>query len=168
MRLSTKSRYGTRLLLDIALNDAGGPVRIQDSAERQKISVKYLEHIAQVLRKAGYLRSTRGKHGGHSLAMAPELVQLGEVIKLLEGDSCLVDCGTDNPHCTLAGHCITRMVWMDASNAMFEKLNTVTLADLMEQARNGSVAEACPGLKAQTAAESGRAPAQAPRLVLKL
>lgn len=160
MRLSTKSRYGTRLLLDIALNDEGGPVRIQDSAERQKISVKYLEHIAQILRKAGYLRSTRGKHGGHSLAMEPEKVLLGEVIKLLEGDSCLVDCGIDNPRCDLAGSCITRMVWMDASNAMFEKLNTISLADLVEQARNDSGAGACPGLQSRLEAE--------PKLVLRL
>ena len=160
MRLSTKSRYGTRLLLDIALNDGGGPVRIQDSAERQKISVKYLEHIAQVLRKAGFLRSTRGKHGGHSLAMEPERILLGEVIKLLEGDSCLVDCGIDNPHCNLAGSCITRMVWMEASSAMFAKLNTITLAELVEQARNGAVADACPGLKGQLM--------PAPSLALKL
>lgn len=160
MRLSTKSRYGTRLLLDIALNDKGGPVRIQDSAERQKISVKYLEHIAQILRRAGYLRSTRGKHGGHSLAMEPEKVLLGEVIKLLEGDSCLVDCGTDNPHCNLAGSCITRMVWMDASNAMFEKLNTISLADLVEQARSGSGAEACLGLQSRLEPE--------PKLALRL
>jgi len=161
MRLSTKSRYGTRLLLDIALNDGKGPVRIQDSAERQKISVKYLEHIAQVLRKAGYLRSTRGKHGGHSLAMDPKDVLLGEVIKLLEGDSCLVDCGTDDPHCSLAGGCITRMVWMQASDAMFDKLNSISLADLIEQAKDCTIVDACPGLRPLDAH-------QAPSLSLKL
>ncbi|EPR30748.1 transcriptional regulator, BadM/Rrf2 family [Alkalidesulfovibrio alkalitolerans DSM 16529] len=145
MRLSTKSRYGTRLLLDIALNDKDGPVRIQDTAERQKISVKYLEHIAQILRKAGYLTSTRGKKGGHSIAMPPESISLGEVIKLLEGDSCLVDCGTSSDHCEMSDKCITRMLWMDASSAMFEKLNTFTLADLIDQARSGAFPRACPG-----------------------
>ena len=138
MRLSTKSRYGTRLLLDIALNGQDGPVRIQDTAERQNISVKYLERIAQILRKAGFLKSRRGKKGGHQIARPLEQISVGEVIKTLEGDNLLVECGASNPHCDLAGGCITRKVWIEASQAMFEKLNSISFAALAAHAREGS------------------------------
>lgn len=147
MRLSTKSRYGTRLLLDIALNCQGGPVRIQDTAQRQDISVKYLERIAQILRKGGFLKSRRGKKGGHTIAKPLDQISVGEVIKLLEGDSLLAECGTNNPHCDLAGNCITRLVWMEASTAMFEKLNTITFADLAKHAKEGTIFDQhCNGL----------------------
>ncbi|EPR37404.1 transcriptional regulator, BadM/Rrf2 family [Desulfovibrio sp. X2] len=136
MKLSTKSRYGTRLLLDIALHGDDGPVRIQDTAARQDISVKYLERIAQILRKGGFLKSRRGKKGGHALAMPLEGITVGAVVRLLEGDSLLVECSGASPSCTMAETCVTRLVWLEASQAMFERLDSITFADLVARGRD--------------------------------
>ena len=82
MKISTKGRYALRLMLDLAMDTSGEPVRIKDVAERQEISVKYLEQIVSILAKAGYVRSIRGPQGGYRLSREPEDYTVGMILRL--------------------------------------------------------------------------------------
>lgn len=133
MRLSTRSRYGTRMLLDIAINGKIHPVRIVDVAERQLISVKYLEKLVRELKMAGYVASKRGPRGGHVIARPPEDIRIGDLVRVLEGEIGLTRCVETGKVCTREIKCIMHGVWEMASDEMFNALNTVTLADLMRK-----------------------------------
>ena len=85
MRVSTKGRYALRLMLDLATNYSGAPIRLKDVARRQMISEKYLEQIISVLNKAGYVRSIRGPQGGYVLQRTPEEYTVGMILRLTEG-----------------------------------------------------------------------------------
>jgi Rrf2 family iron-sulfur cluster assembly transcriptional regulator len=132
MKLSTRSRYGTRLLLDMAQNYQGGPLHLTSIANRQGISVKYLEQIIIPLKKAHYVTSIRGPKGGHVLARAPEEITVGEIVALLEDGVSLVECSERPESCDRSENCVTRHIWREAAAAMFAKLNTITLADLLK------------------------------------
>lgn len=134
MRLTTRSRYGTRMALDIAQHCAGGPVRIQDIAERQGVSVKYLEKLIRKLKEAGFVKSKRGPHGGHSLARPASEIPMGEVVRVLEGDDNLVECRAGKDGCDRMDVCLTRRLWVEAAEAMYDRLNSFTLADMLEDA----------------------------------
>ena len=132
MKLSTRSRYGTRLLLDMAEHYESGPIQLGVIARRQGIPVKYLEQIIIPLKKAGYVRSTRGYKGGYMLAKRPEEITIREIVVLLEGGLRLTAC-TDLPEsCERAETCVMRLIWQQAAEAMHQKLETFTLADLLK------------------------------------
>ena len=133
MKLSTRSRYGTRLLLDMAQNYQGGPLHLTSIANRQGISVKYLEQIIIPLKKANYVKSVRGPKGGHVLARPPEEITVGEIVALLEEGATLTECTERAAVCERSPTCPTRLIWKEAAKAMFDKLNTITLADLLHQ-----------------------------------
>ncbi|MBM4284380.1 MAG: Rrf2 family transcriptional regulator [Deltaproteobacteria bacterium] len=135
MRLSTRSRYGARLMLDMAQHYNQGPIQLGDIAKRQDVSVKYLEQIIIPLKKAKYVDSVRGPRGGHSLARPPAEISLGEIVALLEEGTSLVECVDDAGVCRRAEMCPTRVVWKEVSEAIFERLRSITLADLVEKAR---------------------------------
>jgi len=146
MRLSTRTRYGTRLLLDISLHQKDGPVCIKDVSKRQGISIKYLEKIVRVLHKHGYVKSKRGPRGGYTLALSPDKITVGEIFRLLEGSRALTECVDTGTVCTREGYCLTRRVWIKASKAMFEILNSITFADLMREAQGEpEIFETLPG-----------------------
>ena len=135
MKLSTKSRYGTRLMLDMAQHYQDGPIHLAGVAKRQGISVKYQEQIIIPLKKANYIRSVRGPKGGHTLARSPEEITVGEIVALLEDGASLAAC-SDNPMvCERAPVCPTRDIWQEAAQAMFDKLQSITLADLLSRAK---------------------------------
>lgn len=138
MRLTTRSRYGTRMAVDIAQHCDNGLVRIQDIADRQGVSVKYLEKLIRRLKEAGFIRSKRGPHGGHALARPASEIPMGEVVRVLEGDDSLVDCRTDNENCGRHDECLTRRLWIEASDAMYERLNSFSLADMLADAEKCS------------------------------
>jgi Rrf2 family iron-sulfur cluster assembly transcriptional regulator len=138
MKLSTRSRYGTRLLLDMAQHYDQGPIQLGDIAKRQDISVKYLEQIIIPLKKANYVLSVRGPKGGHFLAKPPEDITLGEIVALLEEGLSLVECSEHAEVCGRSATCPTRPIWKEAAQAMFDKLDAITLADLAERARTGA------------------------------
>jgi len=138
MKLSTKSRYGTRLMLDMAQHYKEGPIHLAQVARRQGISVKYLEQIIIPLKKADYIRSVRGPKGGHALALAPEEITVGEIVALLEKGTSLAECAHNDKVCERSQTCLTRWLWKEAGRALFDKLYSITLADVM----NG--AESCP------------------------
>ena len=131
MKLTTRSRYGTRMILDMAINGQNGPVRIKDIAARQGVSVKYLEKLVRELKDAGLVRSRRGPRGGHELDKPLEMISVGDIVRALEGDLSLVECGDAAGPCPRSAECLTRGVWMEAAQAMHEKLDSITLADLV-------------------------------------
>jgi len=144
MKLSTRSRYGARLLLDMAQHYRQGPIQLGEIAKRQEISVKYLEQIIIPLKKANYVLSVRGPKGGHSLARPPEEITLGEIVALLEEGSSLAQCSEHADVCSRSGACLTRLVWQEAAQALFDKLSSITLADLAQRA--GSAGPAVQGV----------------------
>ena len=133
MKLSTKGRYGTRALLDIALHQEEEPVTLQDIARREQISLPYLEHLITPLIEGGVIRSTRGVGGGVSLAQSPDEIKLSEVIGLLEGSLAPVKCITDPAVCNRSEFCVTRDIWSELKAAMDGVLKSTTLRDLVER-----------------------------------
>jgi Rrf2 family transcriptional regulator, iron-sulfur cluster assembly transcription factor len=132
MKLSTRSRYGTRLMLDMAEHCQGSPIQLGVIARRQGIPVKYLEQIIIPLKKAGYVSSVRGYKGGYMLAKPPEEENGRENVVLLERGLELTAC-TDCPaNCDRAEMCVMRRVWQQATDAMSLKLNEFTFADLIK------------------------------------
>ena len=133
MKLSTRGRYGTRALLDLALHHADEPVALKDIAERQEISLAYLEHLIKPLSAGGILRSVKGPKGGISLAKAPADIKLSDIIRLLEGSTAPVECVENPKLCTRSGQCVTRDVWEEMNRAMNGVLESITLQTLMER-----------------------------------
>jgi len=131
MKLSTRSRYGTRMILDMAQHHNKGPIQLGDIAKRQNVSLKYLEQIIRPLKRANYVKSFRGSKGGHMLNKPPEEITVGEVVALLEGGARLTNCSANPETCERVDSCLTRYLWIEASKAMFEKLSNITFADLM-------------------------------------
>lgn len=133
MKLSTRGRYGTRVLLDLAMHRDNGLVLLKDVAQRQDISLRYLEHIITPLVTAGIVRSTRGAKGGVFLAKSPEKVRLIEVIQLLEGSTAPVECVDSPDRCSRSRTCAARDIWGEVKIAIDRILETTTLQDLVEK-----------------------------------
>jgi len=137
VKLSTRSRYGTRMMLDLASHYDEGPVQIGDISRRENISVKYLEQLIIPLKKAGLVESVRGPKGGHMLARRPEEISVGEIVGVLEGGITLTHCIENPDICEKTSGCLTRTVWEDATQAMYERLNASTLAKIIEKGNSG-------------------------------
>ena len=133
MKLSTRGRYGTRALLDIALHGGSGPVPLKEIARRQQVSLAYLEHLIAPLVAGGIIRSTRGIGGGVSLAMSPKEIKLSEVMARLEGSMAPVDCVNNPQKCERSTFCVTRDIWGELKKALEGVLESTTLQDLMER-----------------------------------
>lgn len=132
MKLSTRSRYGVRLMLDLALHADQGPVRLGVVAQRQGIGIKYLEQIIITLKKADYVMSVRGSKGGHMLTKPPEEITVGQIVELLEGGLKLTKCTQCPEVCDRSDHCVTRIIWVEATEAIRQRLDAITLRDLMD------------------------------------
>jgi Rrf2 family protein len=130
MRISTRTRYGVRCLLELAVNYAKGPVFLKDIAKLQEISDKYLSQIVIELKSAGIINAFRGAHGGYVLAREPEQITLREVVAILEGDLKLVECMRDGMACPRAPECVTQDVRIKLGDVIAETLEEITLADL--------------------------------------
>lgn len=135
MRLTTKSRYGTRLVLDIAVYGKEKPVPLSEVTRRQNISLKYLEQLSGKLRKAGIIESHRGPFGGQTLAKKPEDISIGDIVRILEESMAITDCTEQETQvcgiCNQAGECLSRWVWLEASQAMFDCLDKITIAKIL-------------------------------------
>jgi len=143
MKLSTRFRYGTRLILELALNYDQGPVFLKDVSNSQEISLKYLGQIVIKLRSAGIVNSARGAHGGYYLAKHPEDIKLSEIIEALDGPFILVEC-IDNPEkCSRNEGCVTRIFWMDINDKFYNTLDSITVQDLLVKKikRSGSITD---------------------------
>jgi Rrf2 family protein len=135
MKLSTKGRYGLRAILDLALHQGEGLVLVKDIARRQEVSRPYLEHLMAPLIAAGLVKTTRGARGGVLLLRSPSEINLGEIIRLLEGSIAPVDCVNDPKLCHRSGSCVTRDIWIEMKVAMSQVLDSTTLQDLVERQR---------------------------------
>ena len=135
VKLSTRARYGTRALLELALHWGEGPIPLRDVAGRQEISPAYLARLLAPLVGAGIVRGVRGPRGGVGLARPPDEVRLSEVIGLLEGSIALAECVEDGRLCSRSGGCVTREVWDEMGKAMMGVLESATLQDLVERHR---------------------------------
>ena len=132
MKISTRGRYGTRMMLDLAAHHDQGPTPLREIAKRQDLSVKYLEQLIIPLKAAGYIRSVRGARGGYTLARKPDKISVGQIIKVLEGGLSLVDCVEDPKVCEREKNCPTREIWLRMSERLMEELSSLTLRDVLD------------------------------------
>jgi len=135
MKLSSRSRYGFRAILELALAYGKGPVQIKTIAEREDISNKYLEQLIAMLKAAGLVRSVRGPRGGYILARPPQEIRLSELFTTLEGPLVAVECIEHPTFCPRCADCVTRRVWTQLQHAMIGVLEAKTLQDMVEMAK---------------------------------
>jgi Rrf2 family protein len=135
MKFSTRGKYGTRMLLDLALHHGEVPVSLKDIARRQQIPLSYTKRLIGPLIAGGLVQSTRGVKGGVLLAKSSDQIKLKEVIGLLEGQIALVKCVNNPGVCDRSQFCVTRDIWTDLGKAMDGILESTTLRDLVERYR---------------------------------
>ena len=137
MKLSTKSDYGVRALIELALSGNGSPVQRAEIASRQHIPESYLDHLLAQLRRDGFVRSVRGPGGGHLLTREPEEMCLLHVIESLEGSVAPIACLEDGGECGRApGECVQCWVWEDIHEETCRRLRAISLADLADRVRD--------------------------------
>ena len=131
--ISTKGRYSIRILLDLAIHRNGEYIPMKDVAERQGISLKYIERILPVLKENRLIDSVHGKGGGYKLTREPDQYTLWEILRLTEGDLAPVACLKDGaPSCDKAAECRTLPVWKNYYKMTVDYFSGITLADLMD------------------------------------
>lgn len=133
MKISTKSRCGMRILIDLASNIDNGPVSVGEISKRQNISVKYLEQLIRPLQKAQLITSVRGPKGGHMLATKPEHISFGESIRIFEEQKDSDACFCHEEECKMMDFCLLNLAWQRAMESFYEVLDGTTLADLAEE-----------------------------------
>lgn len=133
MKLSTKTKYGLQLMLDLANNSGAKSVFLKDIAKRQKISEKYLWQVASALKNAGLINSIRGCQGGYSLTKAPQQINLREIVCALEGRIGGGDVVGQNPQLLRGAEYVARKVWQQISEKIMEMLESMTLKDLTQR-----------------------------------
>lgn len=133
MKLSTRTRYGIRAIIELAQHEGKRPLQLKLIAERQGISVKYLEQLMSLLRSSGFVRSIRGSKGGYMLARAPEQINLSEVFRCLEGPVTTAECTENTDYCERAADCVAREVWIQVEAAIQKVLNSISLAELVRR-----------------------------------
>ena len=138
IKLSTKGRYGTRLMLNLALHYQGGneSVVLKNISRDEDLSIRYLEQIIIPLKINKLVKSVRGAGGGYTLAKHPSEITLCEIISVLEGSNALVDCVEDPGSCNRMTECATHEIWKEASALLSDFFKSKTLQDLIEIAEN--------------------------------
>lgn len=137
MKLSTRSRYGVRLMYELAIAVSRKPVILKDIAARQEISEKYLSKLIIPLKGAGMIISTRGAQGGYTLARDPSNITLLQIVRSLEGDITPVQCVNDTEMCSRSLECPVRSVWIGLDKVILDYLESITLEDLVKKAESG-------------------------------
>ena len=136
MKLSSRSKYGFRAALNLALEFEKSPMPMRIIAAREEISDKYLEQLMAMLKSAGLIRSVRGPKGGYVLARPPNLIRLSEIFLVLEGPIVTVECLDHPGYCDRAGCCASRQLWSMIQEAVMGVLGSMTLQDMVDNARN--------------------------------
>jgi len=137
IRLSTKGRYGTRLMLNLALHHNGGQKAtiLKNVSDEEEISIRYLEQIIIPLKINKLVKSIRGAGGGYILARDPADIKLSEILHALEGTCCLVECVEDDDYCERTPTCPTHEVWEEASNMLKHYFENISLQDLVKRSK---------------------------------
>ena len=133
MKLSSRSRYGFRALLELAIAHGSDPLQIRTIAEQQKISNKYLEQLIAMMKSAGLVKSVRGPKGGYLLAKVPNEIKLSKVFTALESPLVVVECLEYAEYCSKCTDCVTRQVWSKMQNTIMGVLESMTLQDLVDK-----------------------------------
>jgi Rrf2 family transcriptional regulator, cysteine metabolism repressor len=140
MKLSTRTRYGTRALLELALNRDKEPLLLKNIAIKQELSLPYLEQLVAPLIAGGIIRSAKGPKGGISLMKNPADIKLSDIVRLLEGSLAPVECVDDPGVCDRSVSCVTRDVWLRMKEAMDDVMRSTSLQDLIDrQKKSGTV-----------------------------
>jgi Rrf2 family iron-sulfur cluster assembly transcriptional regulator len=132
VRLTTKGRYAVTAVLDLAIHQGAGPIALADIAQRQGISLSYLEQLFSKLRKRGLVVSVRGPGGGYNLAREPAAIFVAEVITAVDENVDTTRCGGEH-NCKSDGPCLTHDLWMDLSDRIYGYLNGISLSDLVQR-----------------------------------
>ena len=133
MKLSTRGRYSSRMMLELALRYGEGPILLRDISDSQEISLKYLSQLLIPLKVASLIRSARGAHGGYFLSRPPKDIKLSEIIAAVEGSLNPTEC-TDNPDiCERYTTCVTQEIWAEIGKKCIEILDSYTLQDMAER-----------------------------------
>ncbi|MCL4386634.1 MAG: Rrf2 family transcriptional regulator [Actinobacteria bacterium] len=132
MKLSTRGRYSTRFMIELALYYNKGPILLKEICKSQQISLKYLSQLVIPLKIAGLIKTSRGAHGGYFLARPPEEIKLSEIITAVEGSLNPVEC-IDNPEiCERSDNCVTKAIWAEVGKKCLETLSFYTLKKMIE------------------------------------
>lgn len=139
-RISTKGRYGTRLMLNLALHyQESSPARsLKEVAEEEDISIRYLEQIIIPLRDHRLVKSQRGAGGGYTLSRPPAAIRLSEVLQAVEGNCCLVECVEDRNNCPRSSYCAAHEIWKEGTAVMKDYFDSVSLQDMVRIAEKKS------------------------------
>ncbi|MFH2007005.1 MAG: Rrf2 family transcriptional regulator [bacterium] len=148
MKLSTRTRYGLRAMIELASYGSSGPIMVRKIAEKQQISKKYLDIIFTSLKVAGLVRAIRGATGGFLLTRAPKDIRISEIVSALEGALAPVECCQSPEVCDRSHHCAAQVLWNQLAAAIQDTLDSTTLADLVaSQARLDAEPPFCPTQK---------------------
>lgn len=131
MKISTKGRYGLRILIDLAMHDPEKPRLIRDIAQSQQISEKYISCLMINLRRARLIRSVRGMNGGFHLAKDPKEITLLEILEIMEGSLSIVDCVQCPEKCKRSKFCPARGIWQNLNEGIRDLMRNVTLDDIL-------------------------------------
>ena len=138
MKLSTRTRYGIRAILELAENYGNGPLQLRVIARDQGVSVKYLEQLMAMLKSAGIVRSVRGSKGGYILAKAPAQIRVSDCFQCLEGSVITTECVEDEKFCVRTNDCIARQVWTEVQAAVMGVLQSMTLQTLVDRSKENN------------------------------
>ena len=136
MKLSTRTRYGIRAVLELAENYGKGPLQLKIIAEKEDISVKYLEQLMTLLKTGRVVDSIRGAKGGYILAKPPNEITLGDCFCALEGSVVTVSCVEDEDYCHKTDSCVTRQIWIEIQNSVMGAMQSKTLQDVIDKAHS--------------------------------
>lgn len=137
MKLSTRGRYGLRLIVDLAIHTGDTPVFLKDIAQRQDVSEKYLWNLINPLKTAGLVVSVRGPRGGYLLGKNISDITIKDILLAVEDDLCLVDCVNHPETCSRAKNCIFRDFWGEIASDFSRLLSSRTLEDLVRKQKQG-------------------------------
>lgn len=137
LKLSTKGKYGLRAFIDLAVWGEEKPVSLNSIAERQEISVSYLEQLMAKLKKAGLVKSLRGVNGGYIVAKPVEEISVGDVLRALEGDLIPVECaGIDSSRqCSSSSQCVSKIVWKRINDSINDTVNSIYIGELVKESK---------------------------------
>lgn len=130
MKLSTRSRYGARILCCIAEQADDGFVSLNVVSDRLQISRKYAEQLVRYFVRSGYLESARGPYGGYRFITPPQKITIADVVRLLDGGLKLVECSSEKGECSNYPKCTMRKVWEMAAKSMTDELNKISIKDI--------------------------------------
>jgi len=136
MKLSTRTRYGIRAILELAEHYGEGPLQLRIIARDQGVSVKYLEQLMAMLKSAGIVRSVRGSKGGYVLAKSPAQIKVSDCFECLEGSVITTECVESDSYCGRKTKCMARQLWAEVQNAVMGVLESMTLQNIVDRAKD--------------------------------